>query len=70
MVGLLLIFIVQNMQPLRLCNDESFRNLFYALDPKFVPPNRKTLSDYLRDNYLNLFFLYQKIYFKLVILNS
>ena len=39
------------MQPFRLCNDESFLNLLYALDPKFVPPDRKTLSDYLRDDF-------------------
>ena len=51
LVSLLLIFIVKNMQPFALCNDKSFLNFCYALDPKFVLPDRKTVANLLRTEY-------------------
>ena len=39
------------MQPFALCNDKSFLNFCYALDPKFVLPDRKTVANLLRTEY-------------------
>ena len=39
------------MQPFSVCNDQSFLNLLYALDLKFICPDRKTLANSLRSDF-------------------
>ena len=53
------------MSPFSVCNDESFIKLLYALDPKFVCPDRNTLVNYLRDDFEWKYSDFKKILFKI-----